>query len=353
MIENALAVILAQQGVVKLLETVQYYGSPFVESLKVALVARANRYAAIQDARGKVEVAQQKALESRMKAESKIEIDRIKADAKALTIATPSEDGLAILSPAMKAEIEAVLQRTQSRVVVEEVRRQINMESIAVQAAEEMPKTISGKPVDPDWTSSFFESAKDVSDEEMQRLWARVLADEVAQPGSFKKRTLDLLKVLTKREADLFSRLCRFAWDQGNFVYFWNIEDEFFKGNGWSFDNFLELETTGLIRLQLMPQWNWQATGVLLVHYFGSFVRLINKESLADDGSITVESLKDKHVKLRTGPLMFSAAGKELFRIVKAQPDPEYFKLALQKIVELNKDLHMEVLSQQSTTSQI
>ena len=64
--------------------------------------------------------------------------------------------------------------------------------------------------VEPDlaWTSSFSEAAQDVSDEEMQEMWARVLAGEVARAGTTSLRTMNVLCNLDQRPAQLFKRLC-------------------------------------------------------------------------------------------------------------------------------------------------
>ena len=67
--------------------------------------------------------------------------------------------------------------------------------------------------VEPDmaWTSSFSSAAQDISDEDMQELWARVLAGEVARQGSTSIRTLNVLRNLDQRTAQLFKRMCSMA----------------------------------------------------------------------------------------------------------------------------------------------
>ena len=67
--------------------------------------------------------------------------------------------------------------------------------------------------VEPDmaWTSSYSEAAQDISDEDMQELWARVLAGEVEKPGSTSVRTLAILRNLDQSTAKLFRRLCSIA----------------------------------------------------------------------------------------------------------------------------------------------
>ena len=111
---------------------------------------------------------------------------------------------------------------------------------------------ISGKAkpeaVEDDWLLSFFDKARLVSDEEFQSIWARILAGEFEKPGSFSIRTLERLKGLSKNEAEVFSKVGRYALNcNGNcFVYFdKRITDKYFF-----FDEILRLEECGLIKAQ-------------------------------------------------------------------------------------------------------
>ena len=67
--------------------------------------------------------------------------------------------------------------------------------------------------VEPDmaWTSSFSNAAQDISSEDMQELWAGILAGEVVSPGGTSVRTLAILRNLDKFTAQAFKRLCRLA----------------------------------------------------------------------------------------------------------------------------------------------
>ena len=57
-----------------------------------------------------------------------------------------------------------------------------------------------------DWIANFFDKCRNVSDREMQDLWARVLAGEANTPGSYSKRTVNFLTTLDSEEADAKSR---------------------------------------------------------------------------------------------------------------------------------------------------
>ena len=85
-----------------------------------------------------------------------------------------------------------------------ELERQKNLEAIIDTARLALPEQVSSEPVDKDWTTHFFEAAKDVSDTDMQTLWARILAGEITEPGTTSRRTLEFLKTLSKAEAEMF-----------------------------------------------------------------------------------------------------------------------------------------------------
>ena len=95
-------------------------------------------------------------------------------------------------------------------------KRMANMQSIVGQAIEQMPEQVPDTPVDHDWTARFFDNAKDVSNEEMQKLWAKLLAGEVERPGSVSLRTLSILREMTQKEAELFARVVNYIFMEAN-----------------------------------------------------------------------------------------------------------------------------------------
>jgi hypothetical protein len=127
---------------------------------------------------------------------------KAKAEAEALKISTEG-----------KIQAQDIEARAQMRLQYLELRRQKNIEKIIQQAADEMPNEVSGRPVEEDWTVDFFGQCQDVGDETLQSLWARLLAGEVANPGSFSRRTLHTVRMMDKRDADLFTKLAGFVWE--------------------------------------------------------------------------------------------------------------------------------------------
>lgn len=98
---------------------------------------------------------------------------------------------------------ESTLQRAQKRRKLALVRKQTNIESILGLAQHYCPPVTSQGEPDPDWIERFLELAEDTSNSNIQKLWAKVLAGEVINPGSFSYKSLITLKHITPKEADV------------------------------------------------------------------------------------------------------------------------------------------------------
>ena len=91
------------------------------------------------------------------------------------------------------------------RIQFQEEKRQSNIVAVIGQAAQELGDgEVQDHEVDHDWTARFFTDVQDVSSEEMQHLWAKILAGEVQRPGSTSFRTMSILKNLDRGTARLF-----------------------------------------------------------------------------------------------------------------------------------------------------
>jgi hypothetical protein len=110
--------------------------------------------------------------------------DRIRAKAQAQADAEAYAMVVVAEGRAMAQDIEA---RALTRLRKRETRRQANIESITEKALDALPppEQMSEQPVNEDWTSRFFEECQDIADEQMQQIWAKILAGEVVRPGSF------------------------------------------------------------------------------------------------------------------------------------------------------------------------
>jgi hypothetical protein len=98
-----------------------------------------------------------------------------------------------------------------------ELERQINLDQISSLAIEEATAdedaTADDKAVDPDWFTHWRNRAQDVSNQDMQRLWARILTGQAKTAGSYSVHTLEFLSRMSRDDAELIAKLGQFALD--------------------------------------------------------------------------------------------------------------------------------------------
>lgn len=114
-----------------------------------------------------------------------------------------------------------------------DVREISNIVSVYSFAINELTK-LSGAEFEnlaPDWATAFYDSAKDSSDEEIQVLWGKILAGEIAHHGKFYKRTLSILKNMESVEAKHFVELVPLLIAKETVPVFIFQDNEFFQYN--------------------------------------------------------------------------------------------------------------------------
>ena len=111
---------------------------------------------------------------------------------------------------------ETLAERITSEMNVSRMTRQTNnIASIYSMAAQELQAidNIDDTPIGNEWSAMFFDYAKDVDDEKIQIIWSKILAGEVAESGSFYKRTLSVLKNIEPFEAEWFVEACSLVFN--------------------------------------------------------------------------------------------------------------------------------------------
>ncbi len=192
-------------------------------------------------------------------------------------------------------------------------------------------------PQDFDWHTRFYEACGNISDEEMQEIWASVLYGEITNPGSYSLRTLESLRNISKEEAILFKKVCDCSVQIGRLVLlpcFGGIMEK----NGISYGDVIKLDDCGLLKSDV---------GMSID------VSVHNKYSLlsADDKYVLLVKKRDGNSKnrLELRHYLFSATGKELYTVVGSDTNIEElcktlqnefqdFVFALGQIVNRNGD---------------
>ena len=106
---------------------------------------------------------------------------------------------------------EPIEERLVRRIKLNKLRQQQNIEAIILRAIKHCSDNTITDRVDQDWFSHFITLAEEVSNKTMQDLWARILTNEVSQPGSFSLKTLQAFKTMSIGEARLFAKACSLA----------------------------------------------------------------------------------------------------------------------------------------------
>jgi hypothetical protein len=151
------------------------------------------------------------------------------------------------------AEIQKseLARRAAQRVGFQEMSRQANIDAVVDGAFRQLPESSSDTPVPADWISRFFDDCKDVSDIDMQQLWSRLLAGEVARPGTFSSRTLTLLRQMEPDDADRLVRALSLSWQHSTGERFiirpLSGFNTFYSRFGLYWSNVLALASLGLI----------------------------------------------------------------------------------------------------------
>lgn len=100
------------------------------------------------------------------------------------------------------------------------LRRSLNLRRVGLRAevlaSEAVITGLSERPVDPDWLMRWQEAAARAVAADFQDLWARVLVDEVRQPGTHSLRLLSFLATLSRADVETIRIVSRM--DMGGFV---------------------------------------------------------------------------------------------------------------------------------------
>lgn len=228
-----------------------------------------------------------------------------------------AENDVAKIRALGEIELTEIEQRGMQRVVRQEARRQENIESVTQKAIPLIEEGSKPEDLEIDWLTRFFEHAKDVSNDDMQNVWANILAGKTQNTNSFSLKTLELVSLMDQVDAELFTKFCQNIWMIGEPTSILFTSDSS-KGdyNGISFTEISHLDTIGLISFNSLSSYCKRGfSGEVVIAYYGSPLAI----SYPETGS----------GELTTGVALLTKAGKELCGIVGSKPSRESYEHAL------------------------
>lgn len=151
--------------------------------------------------------------------------------------------------------------------------------------------------VNDEWLGMYNDIVKNISDENMQLIWAKILASKCEDSDSVGKRLLSILQIIDNQTAEAFSYLCSHTFmlcDNGEktkpfFLYHigsvGDSSNDLFPS--YSYDqtflnahNITELDSIGLIRYENFNGFNLKINEIEL-DYFGSKLSIKSKNSIS------------------------------------------------------------------------
>ncbi len=240
-----------------------------------------------------------------------------------------AEADAAIIKAKGKIEIKKLSDRATNRRNYIEARRQKNIESIVEIALTQLPETVDETPVDEDWIIQFFNLSQDIGNEKMQTLWGRLLAGEVAKPNSFSLRTLNLIRMLSQKDAEMIEKATNYL-SNGFYLFFPDQTQEYLKTVGLGYYEMLNLSTLGVFsnqsNLSLEPSKTYN-------------FRYFDKEF-----SITIPEKKEDELTplYWVSALVPTVVGQEVLSLCNPKPDYDYWKLLQDDITNVVKSWNEE-----------
>lgn len=228
-----------------------------------------------------------------------------------------AEAKAAIIKANAEIQITDLHRRAANRWLDEEAAKQKNMEAITERALPDIREDAQPEKMDQDWITNFFDKSRIISSEDVQGLWSRLLAGEANKPGSYSRRTVNLLADLDPSDAVLFGKLCGFLWMVGRepTPLVFDSEAEIYTKSGITFTSLHHLETLGLVSLNDLGGFIRKGFGGRAVVSYGA--RAVRLTPNGDPPQIGI------------GKVIFSQAGMELASIADGRVVDGFFEYVL------------------------
>lgn len=232
-----------------------------------------------------------------------------------------------------KIKITDLEQRALRRFMYEEARKQDNIEKITGQSLPQLNENAKPNEVDKDWIINFFDKCRLVSDEEMQNIWARILAGEANNPGKFSKRTINFMSSLAKEDALLFTKLCSFNWMFGeNQPLIYDTGADIYTKNEINFSTLKHLDAIGLISFEIIAGYLLKDLPQKINAYY------INTPYI-------LEFSNEKNNQLEIGHALLTNIGEELASICKPEIVAGFDEYVIKKLnekgIKVSPDLNL------------
>lgn len=221
---------------------------------------------------------------------------------------------LTVKNKQMDSDILPIIIRNDLR---DTIRKEVNIAKTIIIAEDNLANTENesykenNKQISDDWLYTWKDHVANISDEELQILWGKVLSQEFINPGSIKLRTLNFIKSLSKEEAHLIHKMTPFICDN-DFIFNMN----YIIRKHYSFADLLLLEELNIL--------SGASIGSLVIEKELSindshFFHLNNKKA------IRVTNQTTSNVMISLPIIKLTSIGKNLIKMTNQNNDENFF----------------------------
>ena len=267
----------------------------------------------------------------RARQDAKAKLMDAQADADSLRlIADAQADARRSLIASGEAEhgvLEIGPRGIEQRIEFQEQKRQANITSVVREAAAGLgDKEVPDREPDPDWTARFFERVQDVSSENLQRIWARILAGEVETPGRTSLHTLSILENMSHRDAIEYSNELEYRIN--DFII------RKYRDNACTYNAdsaFLRFQEIGLIYPIMSASKNLRLNNLGELHLEHNGIMLVVSGT---------PNMNLSDMRFQIGTIILTKSGNEIANFCDSTPNYEYLSYFSKFLKERNCTLH-------------
>lgn len=230
-----------------------------------------------------------------------------------------------------------------------ELNNQMTIASIAQDAAKEGTNFSETSAVDDDWLARFMDSARFVSDEQVQILWGYVLAREFEEPNTFSMQTIRIMSELSSQHATVFVNICNLlvgvlnANEEGKLidleelVFMGDPDDFYLKSLRINYGTISELQILGLVQYEpltgFVSKTNKAECPIIHLNYGDNVTTIVNYP----DGSFPV------------GTLILTQAGQSIASLIERTTVDDHFDSVIKYLastgVEFSEKPQIEIVN--------
>lgn len=223
------------------------------------------------------------------------------------------------ISEIQKSNLPPLIKAVKISNAKKEIKEYINQNEIVKIAVENINDNAHPENIDDDWIFQFMDKAKLISDAQFQLIWGHILKEECNSPNSMPKSLLYILTMMDKKDAEYFTALCSFSVyiDDNGIKEFTPVVissqiDNYYSKNGITYDALFNLESLGLIQINIGLTDNFyttkSGTRPIIIHYFDDTFQFPNEIG-----------------EFLSGNVIFSKAGQALCRAINVVKKEGFF----------------------------